>query len=233
MQTDRQTHTQCEDSKPELRDTQGHQKLVEMYRTNPVATFIWTSSLHHWETIPVLKPPNLGQVSSKAPADKKKKKKKTPPSHPKHPLSHCQQVTFLLCWSQQSRVGHLWQAAKAHLPAWAYDFLLPGKHLQPHLASSASPHSEQVYCRQSAGHGLLPFSDTLAYVFPMEHICGGSEPRSPVLVQLGVQSQHWGSADYIPDGPASFPSSTLKWDGLKKQKGGPSILQPAFCAEVK
>lgn len=75
--------------------------------------------------------------------------------------------------------------------------------------------------------------DTLAYVFPMEHICGGSEPRSPVLVQLGVQSQHWGSADYIPDGPASFPSSTLKWDGLKKQKGGPSILQPAFCAEVK
>lgn len=87
MQTDRQTHTQCEDSKPELRDTQGHQKLVEMYRTNPVATFIWTSSLHHWETIPVLKPPNLGQVSSKAPADKKKKDTPKSPQAPIKSLS--------------------------------------------------------------------------------------------------------------------------------------------------
>lgn len=77
MQTDRQTHTQCEDSKPELRDTQGHQKLVEMYRTNPVATFISLGDN------PIAQAAQFGSGFFKSPSRQKKKRhpQVTPSTH--------------------------------------------------------------------------------------------------------------------------------------------------------
>lgn len=75
MQTD--TQTQCEDSKPELRDTQGHQKLAEMHRTNPVATFILDFQSPPLGDNPIAQAAQFGSGFFKSPSRHKKRKDDT------------------------------------------------------------------------------------------------------------------------------------------------------------
>lgn len=155
-----------EDSRPELRDTQGHQKLAESIGPTLLMLLFWASSLH--SSYPV-------RVSLWAFLQKPQQEKKTDdtPSHSKHPLSSCQ-VTFLLRWSQQSGVKRLWHAAgHSFLPglmrlvSLGSIFSSTSRTSLSHSPFICVPSSGQAHCCQSVWPWFPTFLVTLACVFPV------------------------------------------------------------------
>lgn len=147
-------------------------------------------------------------------------------------------MTFLLYWSQQSqRVKRLWHGARAHVPAWAYDALLPGKYLQ----LLCFPQPSLLHLRPSLWTSLLLpvclalvyyFLVTLACVFPMEYICGRAEPKPSFSSSPNswVSRQHWEVLTVLVMVLLLFPLSTIKWTlgctGKKKK------VVPQFCNQL-